>query len=413
MQSKKKIIWLAIVLWLIFNRGLAGNIGYLIFDFICTLYIIRYGINGIITKYTLPLLLIPIFPLVMGICGNNIGASNFDIFKDLYYFLNPVFAIIVGQYIAMKYNSTTILKALKKCGVISSMILALSVALTIGIEGLINAREARVNSLIAANSSILLACAIYWFDILYERKKTKKYREALWGFFICLLGVYLSGTRTLWITEIIFMIFIGWKYYKKHHLKTICISFIVLIGMGSLIISNQDNRMVQLILNSSNEMSSNHSFNSDSEINKNWRGYEAYRALNEFNDYSILEKIIGHGFGTTVDMRNADFLGIRRIPILHNGFVYMLIKSGILGLFLFGIWGISNFIKCQNIPYRVNANGYIYKALCLGSIVMLFITNSTVTCYVNVSYNGCLFLIGSLYYNYSNYQKSCRQKYRL
>lgn len=409
MKNKNNVLLLTICLWLIFNRNLFDMYGCLLFDFVCVLYILKYGINSIVLKYTFPLVILPIFPLIIGCLGET-KYTFWGIFKDLYYFLNPIFAIIIGQFIAMKNDSNCIIKALKISGVISSVILAFSVAVTVGIEGLINAREARGNSLIAANSSILLACAIYWFDILYEHKKTKKYREAIWGFFICLLGVYLSGTRTLWVTEIIFMIFIGWKYNKRHPFKTICIFFIVLIGIGSLIISNQDNHMVQLILNSSNEMSSNHSFNSNSEINNNWRGYEAYKAFKEFNEYSALEKIIGHGFGTTVDMRNADFIGIRHIPILHNGYVYILIKSGFLGLFLFGIWGTINFIKCQRIPNRINANGNTYKALCLGSIIMLFVTNSTVTCYVNASYNGCLFILGALYYNYSNYLKSCRAK---
>lgn len=399
------VITLAILLWLMFNRGVFGMPGYIIFDIICIIYAFKYGIRDIIIKYTLPLLLMPIFPLVIGTLGYT-QYTNFAIFKDIYYFLNPIFAIFVGQFIAQKNSSDDILKALKLSGCISTIILSLSVILSIGIDGLINPREARANSLISANSSIILACSLFWYDCLFASKKSRTYRRAIYGFIICLLGVYFSGTRTLWISEIIYMIFVGWKYYSKHHFRTICYTLIAIIIGFFIITNNPDNKMVQLILNSSSEVSSKHSFTSNKEINENWRGYEAYRALREFNNYTDIEQILGHGFGTTVDVKDADFLGMRHIPILHNGYMYMLIKSGYLGIALLILWGVINVNKCFRINDKFIKNAYLLKMLCVASIIMLFVTNASVTCYVNAAYNGSLFLIGVLYYYYySKYLK--------
>ncbi len=403
MRSTKKIFWLAIMLWLIFNRGLAGNIGYLIFDFICIVCIIRYGINGIITKYTLPLLLLPIFPLVMGICGNNADATNFEIFKDLYYFLNPVFAIIIGQYIAMKNSTSVILRAIKMSGILSTVVLSVSVFLSIGFDGLINPREAREVSLIQANSTIIVAASIYWYEILFSKKNSIQNKHAWLGFILCIIGVYLSGTRTLWISEIIFMFFTGWSYYKKHHAKTIIYISICGCIVASLFIFNPDNPMIKLILHSKSEISSNHSFTNNRDINVNWRGYETYMALKSFEEYNFFEKILGHGFGTKVDVGSAEFLGKRYIPILHNGYPYILVKSGYLGILLLFVWGTVNIYKCSHIRKSFMQNATLFKSLSIASIIMLFITNSSVTTYVNPNYNGSLFIIGVLYYYYSKY----------
>lgn len=48
-------------------------------------------------------------------------------------------------------------------------------------------------------------------------------------------------------------------------------------------------------------------------------------------------------------------------------------------------------------------NATLFKSLSIASIIMLFITNSSVTTYVNPNYNGSLFIIGVLYYYYSKY----------
>lgn len=405
MQSTKKIFWLAIVLWLIFNRGLTGNIGYLIFDFICTLYIIRYGINGIITKYTLPLLLLPVFPLVMGICGNNIGASNFDIFKDLYYFLNPIFAIVIGQYIAMKNSTSVILRAVKLSGILSTVVLSVSVFLSIGIDGLINPREAREVSIIQANLTIIIAASIYWYEILFSKRHSIQNKHAWLGFILCIIGVYLSGTRTIWISEIIFMFFTGWSYYKKHLAKTIISISTCCCIVALIFIFNPNNTMVKLILNSKSEISSNHSFTNGRDINVNWRGYETYMAHKLFEEYNLSEKILGHGFGTKVDVKSADYLGMRYIPILHNGYPYILVKSGYLGTFLLFVWGIVNIYHCSHIRKSFMTNAPLFKYLSIASIITLFVTNSSVTAYVNPNYNGSLFIIGVLYYYYAKYLK--------
>jgi hypothetical protein len=79
-------------------------------------------------------------------------------------------------------------------------------------------------------------------------------------------------------------------------------------------------------------------------INDNWRGYETARALRQFASGSPLEWLFGQGFGAMIDLGVAIGLGggrgagltiFREIPVLHNGYAYLLVKCGAVGIVAF------------------------------------------------------------------------------
>ena len=74
---------------------------------------------------------------------------------------------------------------------------------------------------------------------------------------------------------------------------------------------------------------------------KHWRGYEAQSAIEELNSEGLSSWVFGEGFGSTVDLGvEVDLANekVRYIPILHNGFVYVLFKTGIFGLIVYLIY---------------------------------------------------------------------------
>ncbi|MBY0579659.1 MAG: hypothetical protein K2P57_11510 [Burkholderiales bacterium] len=79
-------------------------------------------------------------------------------------------------------------------------------------------------------------------------------------------------------------------------------------------------------------------YRSMSMINEHWRGYETARALYTYSLGTPLQYLIGGGFGANVDLGLFMDLGGERIrfaPILHNGYMYLLVKTGMIGLFLY------------------------------------------------------------------------------
>jgi len=71
-------------------------------------------------------------------------------------------------------------------------------------------------------------------------------------------------------------------------------------------------------------------------INQNWRGHESARGLATYTAGNPLERIVGRGFGQSIDLGLFINLSVREksryIPILHNGYVYLLVKTGLAGL---------------------------------------------------------------------------------
>ena len=59
-------------------------------------------------------------------------------------------------------------------------------------------------------------------------------------------------------------------------------------------------------------------------IVQNWRGYEVFVALNQFNNFSLLQKIMGNGFGTLIPVKYTNLVGVPLenggIILLHNGY---------------------------------------------------------------------------------------------
>ncbi len=74
------------------------------------------------------------------------------------------------------------------------------------------------------------------------------------------------------------------------------------------------------------------------DLSTYWRGYETYMALQQYKEGSLVELFFGQGLGALVDLKltmklgNTDF---DKIPIVHNGYVYLLVKFGLVGLMLF------------------------------------------------------------------------------
>lgn len=96
---------------------------------------------------------------------------------------------------------------------------------------------------------------------------------------------------------------------------------------------------VQKVRNTSSEVEV-HSYETYENINLNWRGFEAARAAKTYGEFGDTEKLFGGGFGTNVDLGFAMKLGdtgesFEFIPILHNGYMEVLVKTGLLGLVLF------------------------------------------------------------------------------
>lgn len=80
-----------------------------------------------------------------------------------------------------------------------------------------------------------------------------------------------------------------------------------------------------------------------SEINQNWRGYEAFLGVDAVVRNGFPSILFGLGYGSFVEGPFIDKLNI--IPIFHNGYVTFFVKGGLVGLAL-----VLVFLKRQAFP---------------------------------------------------------------
>ncbi len=135
------------------------------------------------------------------------------------------------------------------------------------------------------------------------------------------------------------------------------------------------------------------------EINENWRGFESYRAMDSFKSGSVSEKIFGQGFGATVDLGfYMELAGesIRFIPILHNGYIYILIKAGFIGLFCYIIFYIRLLKYAVKSCNSSNEEQLFLARLLLGCILSLILSMFVIGGMAEASESILIVLLGYL-----------------
>ncbi len=122
------------------------------------------------------------------------------------------------------------------------------------------------------------------------------------------------------------------------------LALVALIGAGSYLAQAKSgplNMFMNKVVNSSSEVKVR-AYETFSDINNHWRGFEAYRAEKTYAAYSTGDKIFGGGGGALVDlgiaMQLSSTQAFKYIPITHNGYMYLLVKTGVCGLCLFALF---------------------------------------------------------------------------
>jgi hypothetical protein len=146
-------------------------------------------------------------------------------------------------------------------------------------------------------------------------------------------------------------------------------------------------------------------YNTEQDINMQYRGYESFMALRSFMEGGTEGWIFG-GLGRVVDLKTFVRLGedtdFQFIPVLHNGWMYLLVKMGIAGvltyiLVFFGLI-INNWRKYADAKGKPAIR--LFAALTIGCVFSLLLTNYIVTALFNVEM--CIIMI-TLGYSYLNF----------
>ncbi|WP_454803211.1 hypothetical protein [Mucilaginibacter phyllosphaerae] len=353
-------------------------------------------------------------PVVLGLFA-GFANNTYLILKDFYYFLLPVLFILTGILLACRLTIEKFLKTLIYAGVVTSLLVICISVYYMGLNSLNNPYAAHYAIGIVGTPGPPMALAALLLTRKFDIKLFNSFRFYLF-LLVNALGIYMCASRTYLIITLCFLSLLIADKMKRQWLLPLSVVIIITFSLLPFDVfrpTATSTSFVDKLLGSFNELSIGN-YNTEEDINMKYRGYESFMALNQYLQGSTKDWIFG-GLGKLVDLKIFLRLGEDKdyefIPVLHNGWLYLLIKTGILGivtyLIIFFKLMVANWRKYALANERPMIR--LFAALTIGCILSLFLTNYIITAFFNVEMSVLMITLGYGYLNikYLNFLNGC------
>lgn len=368
--QRATVIYWPIVLFALVFEALGEEIKLLLVVFGLLVMTVRFraDIDLRMPRYVPLLIFIIVFGLLSSVLNGQL--DQFGIYKfvrDVAYYASPfllwIFGCNIGKVIAEEDGFWTTLFAMSAAAAVGTIVV-----------GIANNGIALTMSSFKANE--LMIYAVVLFAVPPENWRWRKeHRNAVlfWTVFDA-IALVITLSRTTIICLAVVLVVLAMKsfshFFRVTIIGIICIAFVA--GSVSLMPVNVTSSFMDKVANSLDEVSSSGNVWTESTINQNWRGYEKYCAIRNFNHADSFTKLFGNGFGYQLDMGGYSSLVVKGssggIPFLHNGYFSVLFKCGMLGLFC-----LIMFFALQMVSAFKNwfSNGEYIDGLVAGILVCL------------------------------------------
>lgn len=131
------------------------------------------------------------------------------------------------------------------------------------------------------------------------------------------------------------------------------------------------------------------------ELWDHWRGYEAKRAL-ELMKESPTSYFFGTGYGSLINLKFKAPVGeqdMKYISRIHNGYVFVLYKTGFMGLILYFIFLIKLYLKIYTKDKSEEA--YFVERIIV-SISVFYVFTSLIITGIYIPIDAVIFILGGL-----------------
>lgn len=276
------------------------------------------------------------------------GKPPYDVAKDLWYVCNPLLTLVVGRQIARGSGD---LAALLRICVIAAFLVAVQHVCRFLLHPsyLIESAEDIRRQIGAGHLVTALGLGIVLNSARHRVQLFTSHLLTMVMATFCLASVILSFSRTLWLAVLTFVITVLVIGKLRIALRIGCVAACaVVIALAASDdwrspATEPGGRFLEKTVYSLRELQVA-DYEAAEDINRHWRGFESYRALLAYAAGSPLQRLIGSGFGTGIDLGFVMTLADEEfdtIPILHNGYLYLLVKTGAIGLAAYLLYLLS------------------------------------------------------------------------
>ena len=311
-------------------------------------------------KITIPFIIILLLAIAVSFSHDYILYLKI---RDIVYLSKPILGLFIG-YNLFKNDKENPYETIVKCGVWLASFHLFLVLFALFFKGAFTVREIRDHAGYFNDYEVyVLIILIFYkkFDLQFTKSKIR----------LCLVILAISSFFYLARTNFIqfLLLFIVLKGWFKLNLKTLKVMFSILLlsGISYFAIYQYnpkrngdgiDEFLYKIKLIPIEAFSTKINRNDWKNFNDNYRSYENITTIDQISHNKTL--FFGEGIGSQVDLKQKVYLGdkeMRYISILHNGYMTVLLKTGIFGLvfLLFSIFQFSIF-KTYKSSIETNTN---------------------------------------------------------
>lgn len=264
-----------------------------------------------------------------------------EVVKDILHFCKPLLALSIGYFITRSLpDYRAFFRLIVTVALLAAAIHIFNVFFVVGIHSSIeDVREGFLDNFIE-----LFAMVILWFG----RKEFPLFGPRKRLLFLALLGLSsaLYFSRSMFVVAILLTVSaLGYSRLNKTALKAFVLVGIVVGGLFVYLSFSKPARnskgieaFLYKIKNAPSEVF-NAKVDRDNhrELWDHWRAYEAKRAFDLMRDQPQ-SWVVGTGHGSLINLKfrapldGPDGHGMRYISIMHNGYVFVFYKTGLIGL---------------------------------------------------------------------------------
>ena len=268
----------------------------------------------------------------------NSSALSFDFLRDFIYLLKVSNGFVVGYlFVSSKDDFITYIKVILCVVIISVLIYFINIIFYLVNRG--NPFELSPNEfrMIFGSGDFLVAFVF----IYYLSLKKNAYENIL--IFTLLCSILVMQSRTMLLLPISFFLYKAFTKFKKYKLLIIfllCSMLIVIFNNISVDRDINGDSFGGKIVSSIVEVVPD-DYDAISDIGYHWRGYETYWAFKKIKNSNIIQYLFGYGADSKVELPIYMKLAGNEydaIPFVHNGYLLIMIKGGIVSLLIFLYW---------------------------------------------------------------------------
>ena len=329
--------------------------------------------------------------------------------KDVFHFIKPIQGILIGYFFyQIVDNKKVFFQALIKGALISASIHIFIVLFFTNISsGSIHAiREfTRDNYL-----ELFALFFILYYKFFFKEELIKNSLSRKLIVFILLISCVLYFSRTMMVASLIILLSIyGYTKLTLKSLKFLSLMIVAILLFYSYLYSVTIDRdatgieafFYKVKIAPAELFETKIDRENHQELWDHWRGYEAKRAFALMNEQPI-SYLTGTGYGSVVNLKfNAPLdggkKGMKYISELHNGYPYLLYKSGLFALVSYFAF---LFLMYKKIYLKFTFETVFISAMAL----FYFFTTLTITGIYNTN-DTIVFVLGALFCGYFESRK--------